>query len=160
MAQLGEIYRKLRKVRPQAQLAAAVAVRERAAGGVEFLLVRTSNGARWTFPKGHRDRGETLAQAAAREASEEAGVRGGVDPEPFAYYHYVSGKGRDDLVAAFRLRVEREGLSTEPRRDPAWFGFEAARSRLAAGRDGEVGEQMERVLLAAQRSAGEGIAVK
>lgn len=51
-------------------------------------------------------------------------------------------------------RVPPAGLEPEPGRDPAWFGLEAARSRLAEGRDGAFGERMERVLLAAQRAAG------
>ncbi len=90
---------------------------------------------------------------------EEAGVRGRVEPQPFAHYRYASAKGRDDLVAAFRLSVERKGLAAEAHRDPAWLGFEAARSRLAAGRDSGVGEQMERVLLAAQGSTSVGFGV-
>ena len=92
--------------------------------------MRTSNGARWTFPKGHRERGETLAEAAAREAAEEAGVSGRIDPEPLAQYRYPS-RGGDALVTAFLLEVDREGLAAERDRDPTWFGFEAARSKLA-----------------------------
>ncbi len=153
MAQLREVVRKLTKSASKAQRAAAVAMRERPAGGVEFLLVRTSNGDRWTFPKGRRERGETLAAAAVREALEEAGVRGTAEPEPFAHYRYPVG-GRDgDLVAAFRFEVTREGLRAERDRDPAWFGFEAARSRLASGRDTGFGEEMERLLLAARDGA-------
>ena len=150
MAKLRAIYRTLRPAGPKADLVAAVAVRERAAGGVEFLLVRTSNGQRWTLPKGHRDRGETLAEAAAREAAEEAGVAGTVDAEPFAHYRYPAAGGGWQLVAAFRLHVDRDGLPAEPRRDPAWFGLETARSRLAAGREPGYGEEMERLLLAAR----------
>jgi 8-oxo-dGTP pyrophosphatase MutT (NUDIX family) len=128
-------------------------MRERPAGGVEFLLVRTTGGDRWTFPKGRRERGETLAEAATREALEEAGVRGKAAPVPFAHYRYPSG-GRDgDLVAAFRFEVTREGLRAERDRDPAWFGLEAARSRLASGRDKGFGEEMERLLLAAQQGS-------
>jgi len=153
VAQLREVVRKLTKSGAKAQRAAAVAMRERPAGGVEFLLVRTTSGDRWTFPKGRRERGETLAETAGREALEEAGVRGTAEPEPFARYRYPSG-GRDgDVVAAFRLNVTREGLGAERDRDPAWFGFEAARSRLASGRDTGFGEEMERLLLAAQQGS-------
>src|SRR4029453_15610996 len=41
------------------------------AGGhkeLKFLLVRTKGGDMWTFPKGHRRKGETLTKAALREA--------------------------------------------------------------------------------------------
>jgi|GEM_PF-4495095 len=37
-----------------------------------------SDGERWTFPKGRLERGESPAQAAAREAREEAGISGRV----------------------------------------------------------------------------------
>lgn len=153
MPKLRQARRRLTRAGPQAQIAAAVAVRPRAAGGSEFLLVRTHGGEQWTFPKGHREPGETLAEAAGREALEEAGVRGLVHPEPFASYRYPSGQGDGDLVVAFALAVRHEGLPAERDRDPTWFGFEAARSRLAAGRDSGFGEDMERLLLAAQRGA-------
>jgi bis(5'-nucleosidyl)-tetraphosphatase len=38
------------------------------------LVVRSSDGVRWLFPKGHVKRGESLGHAAARETREEAGV--------------------------------------------------------------------------------------
>ena len=148
MARLVEVYRRL--TRPAARrIVAAVPVRPRAAGGLEFLIVRTSNGERWTFPKGGCERGESPAEAAAREAAEEAGAAGLIGAEPIAEYRYGN-----DLVSAFVLEVERDDLPAEAARDPAWLGFEAARSRLAAGRPRAFGEQMERVLLAAQRAAG------
>ena len=153
MAKLRAIYRTLRKAEPKAQIAAAVAVRTGADGEPEFLLVRTSNGERWTFPKGHRERGETLAEAAAREAAEEAGVSGSVEPQPFAHYRYPSADGEPHLVAAVRLDVTGEGRGAEPGRDPAWFGYEQACNRLALGRDEQSATDMERVLLAARQDA-------
>jgi 8-oxo-dGTP pyrophosphatase MutT (NUDIX family) len=124
-------------------------VRARAAGGLEFLLVRTRTGVHWTFPKGGREPGETLAEAAAREAIEEAGAAGRIVGEALAQYRY-----RGDVVSAFLLVVEQDGLDAEPGRDPTWLEPEAARSRLAEGRDGAFGGEMDRVLLAAERAAG------
>jgi 8-oxo-dGTP pyrophosphatase MutT (NUDIX family) len=124
-----------------------VPVRRLATGGVEFLLVRTHDGDRWTFPKGGCERGETLAEAAAREAVEEAGAAGRIGARPIAEYRYG-----DDTVTAFLLEVERADLPAEPGRDPTWFGFEAARSKLAERRTPASGEEMERVLLATQRA--------
>jgi 8-oxo-dGTP pyrophosphatase MutT (NUDIX family) len=129
------------------QVVAAVAVRPRAAGGLEVLLVRTSDGTRWTFPKGGREEGETLAEAAAREAAEESGALGRVDGAPLGEYRY-----RGDTVVAFLLEVDDARRPDEPWRDPTWFGVDVARSRLAEGRDGADGEGLERVLLAAERA--------
>jgi 8-oxo-dGTP pyrophosphatase MutT (NUDIX family) len=38
------------------------------------LVVRSSDGLRWLFPKWHVERGESLGHAAARETREEAGI--------------------------------------------------------------------------------------
>src|SRR5580658_2281666 len=53
---------------------------------IEFLLVRTRSGGRWTFPKGSAEPGLTHAQAAALEAFEEAGVHGRIEETSFATY--------------------------------------------------------------------------
>lgn len=149
MTGFGAIYRRFTRAPEPRRVVAAVPVRPRAAGGLEFLLVRTSAGTHWTFPKGGCDAGETLADAAAREAMEEAGASGRVVDEQIAEYRY-----RDDDVSAFLLLVDGTAGRAETGRDPTWFGFEAARSRLAEGRDVRFGEEMERILLAAQRAAG------
>lgn len=148
MTGVGRILRRLGPTPPPRQVVAAVPVRPRAAGGLEFLLVRTSDGERWTFPKGGREKGETLAEAAGREAMEEAGASGAMHPDPIGEYRY-----RGSLVVAFLLQVDGTKDSPVPARTPTWFGLEAARSRLAEGRDHAFGEQMERVLLAAQHAA-------
>ncbi len=57
---------------------AAVCYRVNRESEIEFLLVRTASG-RWTFPKGGVDDDPTAAAAAAREAFEEAGVRGRIE---------------------------------------------------------------------------------
>jgi len=144
------ILRLLARVPPRRIVVAAVPVRTGPAGGLEFLLVRTSDGERWTFPKGGVEGGETLAEAAAREAVEEAGVAGRLGDEPIGEYRYG-----ENTVTAFLLEVEHAERPQEPGRDPTWCGLEAARSRLAAGRrgGGGFGEEMERILLAAQRVA-------
>lgn len=154
----------LRQTTGAPSVAAAVPVRRRDAGGLEFLLVRTRQGGRWTFPKGRIERGETASAAAAREAGEEAGVAGRIAPEPLGVYRYAPARGGFDDVTAFLLVVTRDGLPAEAGRTPTWLGFEAARSRLAQGRDAGYGEAMERVLRAAERAmadpspAGDGVA--
>ena len=54
---------------------AAVCYRRRGPS-VEFLLVNTNGGGKWTFPKGDPEPSLSHSQAAEREAWEEAGVRG------------------------------------------------------------------------------------
>jgi 8-oxo-dGTP pyrophosphatase MutT (NUDIX family) len=94
-----------------------------------------------------------MAQAAAREAREEAGVTGVVEAEALGVYRYAPSRNGADDVTAFLLEVAQDGLGAEPGRDPSWFGFEAARSRLVEGRAAGYGEQMERILCAAVRAA-------
>ena len=145
----------LRRAARRTTVAAAVPVRRREAGGLEFLLVRTSNGERWTFPKGTVERGESRSEAAEREAREEAGVTGRIGADPLGVYRYAPSRRGFDDVTAFLLEVGRDGLRAEDGRDPTWLGFEAARSRLVQGRDPGYGEAMERILRAAERAAGE-----
>jgi len=134
-------------------IAAAVAFRHRDEQ-VEVRLVRTSDGERWTFPKGRQERGETLAQTAAREAEEEAGVVGVADEDPLIEYRHAPSrhaKRADDAVAAFLLTIQSVGPSGEHDRDPTWFDLETARDRLAEGREIVYARELERVLAAAER---------
>jgi 8-oxo-dGTP pyrophosphatase MutT (NUDIX family) len=137
------------------EIAAAVCFRRRD-GRTQFLLVRTSDGARWTFPKGQQEAGETLAEAAAREAGEEAGAVGAIvgDKLLARYRHQPSRRAghADDLVVAFLLEVQSAGRSGEPGRDPTWFDFETTREKLAEGRDAFHARELQRVLEAAARA--------
>jgi 8-oxo-dGTP pyrophosphatase MutT (NUDIX family) len=142
-----------RAVRGGAAVAAAVPVRRREDGDVEFLIVRTSNGERWTFPKGGVERGESMSAAAAREAREEAGVTGTVGDEPLGVYRYAPSRNGSDDVTAFLLDVRRDGLAAEPGRQPTWLGREAALERLVQGRENGLGEAMDRILRAAEGAA-------
>ena len=56
---------------------AGAVVFQRSGRGVRVLVVSSKHVARrWLFPKGHIDGGEKAAEAALREAGEEAGVLG------------------------------------------------------------------------------------
>src|ERR1039457_3377787 len=60
---------------------------------VEFLLVNTNGGRKWTFPKGCPDARLSHSQAAEREAREEAGVIGVIEPRHFhIYIHPLQGR--------------------------------------------------------------------
>jgi len=125
------------------------AVCYRLAGGeVEFLLVRTQSG-KWTFPKGGVDDDPTFAAAAAREAYEEAGVRGVVEQRPFASYKHrkASALRRKEVeVTAHLCRVTRLERAPEPHRQPTWFSFESARKRVREKRTRRYSDELERVL--------------
>jgi len=114
----------------------------------EFLLVRTRGG-RWTFPKGGVDGDATYAEAAAREAYEEAGVRGRIELEPFhCYFHSKRGRfrSRQSVVSvhAHLCEVERLLSPKEDHRDPTWFSADKARRRLRDNRTAELaGEVIE-----------------
>ena len=74
-------------------------------------MLVTSRGRRhWLLPKGWPERNERLHDAAAREAFEEAGLRGTISIEEFGRYQYVKGTARNELaceVSVFPMEVLR-----------------------------------------------------
>jgi 8-oxo-dGTP pyrophosphatase MutT (NUDIX family) len=120
----------------------------------EFLLVGTKDYPAWTFPKGKVDPGDKgdARAAAAREAFEEAGVRGVVADRPLTSYRYPAHDGEARLVEAYLMEVHSQG---QPRakergyRHPRWFSSDEARERLAENREPEYAEEHARVLEAA-----------
>ena len=119
-------------------------------GEPEFLLVRTRSG-RWTFPKGGVDHDATHAEAAAREAFEEAGVRGEIEHEPFHWYFHSKlqrFKSNRLMVAvqAHLFKVERWERPIEDYRDPTWFSADKARRRLRDNRTTELAREVIEVI--------------
>jgi 8-oxo-dGTP pyrophosphatase MutT (NUDIX family) len=119
---------------------AAVCYRRRGSSP-EFLLVRTHGGSKWTFPKGGTDARLSHSQAAAREALEEAGAVGAIEPRHFHLYLHSKGvfwqpSGvREFVVKAFLMEVTRLRPPSEALRDPSWFSAAEARKALATGRE-------------------------
>lgn len=76
-------------------------------GRVEVLLVTPRGGDGWIIPKGKVERRLGVPRSAAREAEEEAGVRGEIERTPFDQYRHGGG---DDgpLVSVFLMRVTKE----------------------------------------------------
>jgi 8-oxo-dGTP pyrophosphatase MutT (NUDIX family) len=130
---------------------AAVCYR-RAGDTVEFLLVNTNGGAKWTFPKGAPERSLSHSQAAAREAFEEAGVRGQIEPRHFHLYLYSKGVFwkppgvREFVVKAFLMEVAETDLAHEKDRNPTWFLPDDARKILAKGREQKYAREMQAVV--------------
>jgi 8-oxo-dGTP pyrophosphatase MutT (NUDIX family) len=125
--------------------------------GIEFLLVQTRSGARWTFPKGSAEPGLTHAQAAALEAYEEAGVHGRMEEASFTSYSHekrgARGRSADKTytVSAHLCEVVRLDAPQESNRNRTWFCCEEAKEKLREGRSSSERKSLERVLRRAVR---------
>jgi 8-oxo-dGTP pyrophosphatase MutT (NUDIX family) len=118
----------------------------------EFLLVNTSSGDRWIFPKGATVRRLSHSQAAEREALEEAGVVGVIEPQHFHLYLQPKGNSRqrhgmqEFVVKAFLLQVSGTQAPQEQNRNPTWFHLDDARSALAMGREAKYAAEHRTVI--------------
>lgn len=97
-------------------------------GRLEVLLVTSRRSGRWLIPKGWPMAGLTLAEAAAQEAYEEAGVRGIIDRDPLGWLIHDK---QHDLFGPMRVRIAVHGLAVERelsswpevgQRKRRWFG--------------------------------------
>jgi 8-oxo-dGTP pyrophosphatase MutT (NUDIX family) len=119
---------------------------------VEFLLVNTNGGSKWTFPKGCPDARLSHSQAAEREAREEAGAIGVIDPRHFHMYIHSKGvfwqpKGvQEYVVKAFLMDVTQTRKPEEDHRNPTWFSEEEARTILAKGREVKYARELQTVI--------------
>ena len=59
--------------------------------GVEVMLVTSRDTGRWVLPKGWPEFGEQFWEAAAREAGEEAGLKGAISSQEAGRYYYSKG---------------------------------------------------------------------
>lgn len=106
-------------------------------GDIEVLLITSRERQRWILPKGWPIKGKSPAQAAAREAFEEAGVIGITHPRPIGSYDYrkrlKSGDEVNCSVTLFGLRVQGTLVdwaeSTERKR--RWHRLEDAANKVA-----------------------------
>lgn len=130
---------------------AAVCYRRRG-DEVEFLLVNTNGGNKWTFPKGSPEARLSHSQSAELEAAEEAGAIGTIEPRHF--HLYIHSKGvfwqpggvQEFVVKAFLMEVHQQRRPDESNRRPTWFSAEEARERLAKGREVKYAHELEAVI--------------
>jgi len=130
---------------------AAVCYRRRGAS-VEFLLVNTNGGNKWTFPKGTPEANLSHSQAAEQEAWEEAGAHGHIEPRHF--HMYVHSKGvfwkppgvQEYAIKAFLMEVEHAGHPPEGERNPTWFSPDDAKHTLAKGREVKYARELHAVI--------------
>ena len=119
---------------------------------IEFLLVNTNGGGKWTFPKGDPEPAMSHRQAAEREAWEEAGVRGHIESRHFHLYLHSKGVFwkppgvREFVIKAFLMEVEHTETPHEPERNPTWFTPEEAKKTLAKGREVKYAREMQAVV--------------
>ncbi len=93
------------------QQVAALPVRLNAKGQLEVLLVTTRQSRRWVIPKGWRSTRLSDADAAAREAQEEAGVTGKLLKKPIGSYSYFKREDegfRPVKVTVYLLKVQEQ----------------------------------------------------
>lgn len=101
-------------------------------GQASILLVTSRETRRWVIPKGWVDKDEKPAQAAKREAFEEAGLTGKVAKAAIGAYSYDKRLPDGSLlpcdVKVYPLKVEAQKKKWPERglRDGRWFSPEAA----------------------------------
>jgi len=118
----------------------------------EFLLVHTNGGSKWTFPKGAPEPGLSNSKAAEREAKEEAGAIGTIEPRHF--HIYVHSKGvfwqprgvQEYVVKAFLMEVRQTREPEEDGRNPTWFDAEKSRAILGKGREVKYAHELQTVI--------------
>ena len=106
----------------------ALPYRKSKAGGVEVLLVTSRETKRWIIPKGWPITGLSPSKAAAREAYEEAGVRGTIRTKPIGRYAYSKMLNERTIaipcqvrVFALRVRRQRKTWPESRQREARWF---------------------------------------
>jgi len=130
---------------------AAVCYRRRGTA-VEFLLVNTNGGNKWTFPKGSPCANLSHSRSAEREAAEEAGALGTIEPRHFHLYihskgvFWQSGGIQEFVVKAFLMEVHGTRRPDEMLRNPTWFSAEEASRRLAKGREVKYAQELQLVI--------------
>ena len=107
-------------------------------GKVEVLLVTSRDTGRWIIPKGWPISGLTPADTAAREAWEEAGVQGAVEPSgDLGAYGYAKVMTPTQAipcsVQVYGLRVAalKDKFPERKQRRRKWFGVEKAARKVA-----------------------------
>ncbi len=130
----------------------------------EILLITSRDTGRWVIPKGWPMEGKLCHEAAAREAYEEAGVKGEAGAERIGFYMYD--KGMDHglkvqcMVQVYPI-VVLDMLKNFPEkgsRKMEWVTFDEAANRVAEPMLKDLILNFEKRLLATMHSAPESMA--
>ena len=97
-------------------------------GSLELLLITTRQTKQWIIPKGWPVKGLKPAKSAAREAYEEAGIRGAISAKPIGAFSYDKRLEDNGFTVPCEVRVfamsVRRQLKSWPEayeRDSRWF---------------------------------------
>jgi 8-oxo-dGTP pyrophosphatase MutT (NUDIX family) len=114
--------------------------RETKKAGLEILLVTSRETRRWIVPKGWPIKGLKPAESAAREAYEEAGLRGATSSRSLGSYVYDKRLVEKHTtvpceVKVYPMRVRRQEAAWPERaeRDTLWFSPAAAIAAVSEG---------------------------
>lgn len=115
----------------------ALCYRVTARRGVEVLLVTSRDTGRWVIPKGWLMKGRSPAEAALREAFEEAGVEGEVAGDMLGLYSYdkvmADRSVQPCVVSVFPVAVARlkSSFPEHGQRERRWFRPKKAARKVA-----------------------------
>ena len=114
---------------------AALPLRHTKNGAIEILLVTSLDTGRWIIPKGWPSKRLGDSKAAAREARQEAGVKGKIARKALGTYRYVKpeiGDGCPIDVAVFLLAVWKQCKRWPEKRlrQRAWFDVLEAAGKI------------------------------
>jgi diadenosine hexaphosphate hydrolase (ATP-forming) len=98
----------------------------------KVLLVTSKNGTIWSFPKGHVEVGETLEQAAIREAKEETGYEVEIIKRLVDLIYTNKETGEPIRVTMFKVKPVQDTGGKEEDTQSKWFSIEEARKELAS----------------------------
>lgn len=109
--------------------AGALCLRLSPKGKLRILLVGSRRNGRWGLPKGHVEKSESSNLAAAREAFEEAGVRGPVEEAVFGTFTYFKDTSTRRYHVTVHLLTTKSVARSFPEkamRKTRWFSLEEA----------------------------------
>lgn len=129
----------------------------------EMLLITSRDTGRWVIPKGWPMEGKMCHEAAAREAYEEAGVKGGADPERIGFYVYDkamdSGLKVECMVQVYPLVVlnMQKNFPEKGARKMEWVSFSEGANRVAEPMLKDIILSFEQRLLATMHPAPQAV---
>ncbi len=121
---------------PARRQVAALPLRLAKNGAIEILLVTSRDTGRWIIPKGWTSKRLRDCKAAAREAREEAGVKGKIFREAIGTYRYIKRELGDGVlveVRVFLLKVSKRCKRWPEKRERrrAWFDLKDAAGKVS-----------------------------